>query len=70
MSTETRVFDALDGADNNVHAIATLGALAHGAELLTDGEIYAVVNAEGGMLAWQAAGKQMVSETGEEPSVR
>ena len=31
---------------------------------------YDVVNAEGGMLAWQAAGKQMVSETGEEPSVR
>ena len=31
---------------------------------------YDVVNAEGGMLAWQAAGKQMVSETGEEPSVQ
>ena len=29
-----------------------------------------VVNAEGGMLAWQAAGKTMVSETGEEPSVQ
>ena len=28
------------------------------------------VNAEGGMLAWQAAGKPMVSETGEEPSVQ
>ena len=28
-----------------------------------------VVNAEGGMLAWQAAGKQMTSETGEEPTV-
>ena len=31
---------------------------------------YDVVNAEGGMLAWQAAGKQMVSETGDEPSVQ
>ena len=31
---------------------------------------YDVVNAEGGMLAWQAAGKRMVSETGEEPSVQ
>lgn len=30
---------------------------------------YDVINAEGGMLAWQAAGKEMVSETGAEPSV-
>ena len=30
---------------------------------------YDVVNAEGGMLAWQSAGKHMVSENGEEPSV-
>ena len=45
-TTETRVFDALDGSDNNVHAIATLGALAHGAEPLTDGELYAVINGD------------------------
>ena len=41
-TTETPVFDALDGTDNNVHAIATLGALAHGAEPLNDGRVYAV----------------------------
>jgi rhodanese-related sulfurtransferase len=31
---------------------------------------YDVVNAEGGMLAWQAAGKPMVTETEAEPSVQ
>jgi len=30
---------------------------------------YDVVNAEGGMLAWHSAGKQMTSETGAEPTV-
>lgn len=41
-TTETPVFEALDGTCNDVHAIATLGALAHGAEPLKDGQIYAV----------------------------
>lgn len=35
--------------------------------LITQG--YDVVNAEGGMLSWQEAGKAMVSENGQEPSV-
>ena len=34
------------------------------------GQGFDVVNAEGGMLAWQAAEKSMVSENGEEPSVQ
>lgn len=31
---------------------------------------YDVINAEGGMLAWNAAGKKIVSENDEEPTVK
>jgi len=65
-----RTGDLPEGADGQVYVICRSGGRSGRAVAWLGQNGFDAVNVDGGMGAWQAAGREMVSETGEAPTVR
>jgi rhodanese-related sulfurtransferase len=61
--------DELD-PDEDLHVICRTGGRSYRAAAWLVGNGYSAVNVDGGMGAWLEAGKPMVSDNGQEPTVK
>lgn len=69
MGTVPESLDALPDTDQTIPVICRSGGRSHRVVQWLVQQGFDVVNVDGGMRAWAAAGKEMQSEDGSEPSV-
>ncbi|GAB3269525.1 rhodanese-like domain-containing protein [Kineosporia babensis] len=70
MELPARTGELPEGPDGQVYVICRSGGRSARAVAWLGQNGFDAVNVDGGMGAWQAVGREMVSETGEAPTVR